>query len=293
MKIYTALAVASILAMHAEVTSAAMPTQFCATHFEKLENLPTQSQERILIYTLFINQGESRKYIKEMATKKDHQGLRSEMDSYNIATSGICNQISNAPKAKLLACSIKKINDDLFYERITPMEMMQRINKTNEHIIEEHLKNNIKSQSEIMIASGISRCAMTVGTVIESSKKWRSISSTRLKSITREISESIASELPMRVSKNMSIVGVLGVGNIITLKVILNYPQSQLESIISSTDYSESDIMQLMKKHAITSICKKPSHTRGFVNIGGEIRQIYNYIDGKIATEIVVKKCSD
>jgi len=106
----------------------------------------------------------------------------------------------------------------------------------------------------------------------------------------RQLSDQIATILPMKMSQNMSWESVAAVGTTIQAHIRLSYGKKHLEETYKKAGLPLSYAKQAIQKSA-TSTCEENTPTRAFVNLGGSFRYVYSFIDGERFTTAVVTSC--
>lgn len=108
--------------------------------------------------------------------------------------------------------------------------------------------------------------------------------------IARELSNEIAKELPIRMSKNMSWETVASVGSTIIANIRLYNTRTHLNSVYEKAGLQISAGKELMIDIANNSVCSaKP--VKAFIDLGGKITYVYRFIDGEQFIAIDVRKC--
>ena len=106
----------------------------------------------------------------------------------------------------------------------------------------------------------------------------------------RQLSDEIATKLPMKMSQNMSWESVVAYGTTIQAHIRLSYDKKHLEETYKKTGLPLSHAKQAIEKSA-AGICQQGTATRAFINLGGSFKYVYSFIDGEQFTTAVVSSC--
>ncbi len=107
----------------------------------------------------------------------------------------------------------------------------------------------------------------------------------------RQLSDEIATTLPMKMSQNMSWESVGAFGTTIQAHIRFSYDKKQLEEQYKKAGLPLSYGKGAIQKSA-ASICQENTPTRAFINLGGSFKYIYSFIDGEQFTTVVVSRCN-
>ncbi|KZZ12845.1 hypothetical protein A3750_04805 [Oleiphilus sp. HI0079] len=106
----------------------------------------------------------------------------------------------------------------------------------------------------------------------------------------REISNSIANQLPMNISSDMVFQTVGSVNRDVVVNYMFTYDSEYLERTIKKQSSSLSEIKELMKDRA-SHICSGGEALKAFVNLGGRIVVQYTFMDGELFLRHIVEQC--
>lgn len=106
----------------------------------------------------------------------------------------------------------------------------------------------------------------------------------------RQLSNEIATMLPMKMSQNMSWESVAASGKTIQAHIRLSYDKKYLEETYKKAGLPLPRAKQAIQKSA-ASICQQDAPTRAFISLGGSFKYIYSFVDGEQFTTAVVSSC--
>jgi hypothetical protein len=106
----------------------------------------------------------------------------------------------------------------------------------------------------------------------------------------RELSDEIASQLPIRMSQNMTWESVMSSGTTIQAHIRFSYDKETLEEMLKTASLKLSEANQVLQKSA-SNLCEKGSSTEAFIGLGGDFNVVYSFVDGTHFTTISVDSC--
>lgn len=107
----------------------------------------------------------------------------------------------------------------------------------------------------------------------------------------RQLSDEIATKLPIKMSQNMSWESVTASGATIQAHITLSYNKKHLEETYMKAGLPLPQAKQAIQK-AAANICQENTPTRAFINLGGSVKYVYSFVDGEQFTTVVVSSCN-
>lgn len=107
----------------------------------------------------------------------------------------------------------------------------------------------------------------------------------------REVADSMATELPMKMSQNLTMEKVMAMKNIVGIHVALGYDESYLMSVSKDGSISMGDLAKAMKSSVKANLCQEESLVSKFIYLGGKVHYSYRYSDGTPYLTIKINEC--
>lgn len=106
----------------------------------------------------------------------------------------------------------------------------------------------------------------------------------------KEVAAEFAPNLPMQISKNLTVRAVTAIDTSLTLVALLAYDYDYLKSAATAGGVTPESLKPKMQEMTTNMVCTDELLT-AFVRLGGEIQYIYQFNDGVQYMVAVVKKC--
>jgi hypothetical protein len=106
----------------------------------------------------------------------------------------------------------------------------------------------------------------------------------------KTIAGEIAKQLPLIMSDNMIWESVLAIENTIQGHLRLSYDKESLEKALAESG-SDIETAKSAMYYAAQAVCTEGSPTRSFIDMGGAMRYIYEFVDGEEFLTVNVDQC--
>lgn len=107
----------------------------------------------------------------------------------------------------------------------------------------------------------------------------------------RNFADEFASQLPMKMSKNLTLSSVIAYKSLVSLQAILGYDKKYLQDIAKQGNMSWDELNVMMEKSTKANLCVDNTPTEAFIHLGGTIQYDYKFNDGMPYITVTVNKC--
>lgn len=103
------------------------------------------------------------------------------------------------------------------------------------------------------------------------------------------VQNEMANSLPMKVSKNMTIMNAVAVQNLLVLNAFVSYDRTHLINVAKSINLDEEGLLEKHRNMTLNSVCTNKLYT-SLLYFGAEIDYQFKYNDGSMMTSIQIRE---
>lgn len=107
----------------------------------------------------------------------------------------------------------------------------------------------------------------------------------------QQISSATSSQLPMRVSENLTLKKIIPSGKALNIFGLLSYNRDTLERMGAQQGLSMSDMQERTEDYTTNMACDEKLGMTPFIGLGGQINYHYRFSDGTEYKTVVVDNC--